>query len=87
MIGKESSHQDDSFSSGLLEYPQYTRPYDYRGMVVPDVLMSGHHEKIRQWRLYESLKKTYERRPDLLEHYQLTAEEEKMLAEIKENKE
>ena len=84
VIGKESSHQDDSFSSGLLEYPQYTRPYDYRGMVVPDVLMSGHHEKIRQWRLYESLKKTYERRPDLLEHYQLTAEEEKMLAEIKE---
>jgi len=65
VIGKESSHQDDSFSSGLLEYPQYTRPYDYRGMVVPDVLMSGHHEKIRQWRLYESLKKTYERRPDL----------------------
>ena len=53
---------------------------------MPDVLMSGHHEKIRQWRLYESLKKTYERRPDLLEHYQLTAEEEKMLAEIKENK-
>ena len=87
VIGKESSHQDDSFSSGLLEYPQYTRPYDYRGMLVPDVLMSGHHEKIRQWRLYESLKKTYERRPDLLEHYQLTAEEEKMLAEIKENKE
>ena len=87
VIGKESSHQDDSFSSGLLEYPQYTRPYDYRGMVVPDVLMSGHHEKIRQWRLYESLKKTYERRPDLLENYQLTAEEEKMLAEIKENKE
>ena len=87
VIGKESSHQDDSFSSGLLEYPQYTRPYDYRGMVVPDVLMSGHHENIRQWRLYESLKKTYERRPDLLENYQLTVEEEKMLAEIKENKE
>ena len=85
VIGKEASHQDDSFSSGLLEYPQYTRPYDYRGMLVPDVLMSGHHENIRQWRLYESLKKTYQRRPDLLEHYQLTAEEEKMLAEIKEN--
>jgi len=85
VIGKETSHQDDSFSSGLLEYPQYTRPYDYRGMVVPEVLMSGHHEKIRQWRLYESLKKTYERRPDLLEHYELTAEEAKMLADIKEN--
>ena len=85
VIGKEASHQDDSFSSGLLEYPQYTRPYDYRGMLVPDVLMSGHHENIRQWRLYESLKKTYQRRPDLLEEYELTAEEEKMLAEIKEN--
>ena len=47
VIGKEASHQDDSFSSGLLEYPQYTRPYDYRGMLVPDVLMSGHHENIR----------------------------------------
>jgi len=69
VIGKESSHQDDSFSSGLLEYPQYTRPYEYRGMTVPDVLMSGHHENIRQWRLYQSLKKTLERRPDLLEKY------------------
>ena len=54
-------------------------------MLVPDVLMSGHHENIRQWRLYESLKKTYQRRPDLLDNYELTAEEEKMLAEIKEN--
>ncbi len=58
VIGKESSHADDSFSSGLLEYPQYTRPYDFRGMTVPDVLMSGHHERIRQWRLFQSLKKT-----------------------------
>ena len=87
MIGKESSHKDDSFLLVFSNTLSTTRPYDYRGMVVPDVLMSGHHEKIRQWRLYESLKKTYERRPDLLEHYQLTAEEEKMLAEIKENKE
>lgn len=69
VLGKESSHQDDSFSSGLLEYPQYTRPYDYRGMTVPDVLMSGHHERIRLWRLEESLRKTYLRRPDLLERY------------------
>jgi len=84
VIGKESSHQDDSFSSGLLEYPQYTRPYEYRGMTVPDVLMSGHHENIRQWRLYQSLKKTLERRPDLLENYELTAEEEKMLEQIKQ---
>ncbi|MGT2716478.1 tRNA (guanosine(37)-N1)-methyltransferase TrmD [Streptococcus respiraculi] len=83
VIGKEASHTDDSFSSGLLEYPQYTRPYDFRGMVVPDVLMSGHHENIRKWRLYESLKKTYQRRPDLLEYYKLSAEEANMLEEIK----
>lgn len=83
VIGKESSHQDDSFSSGLLEYPQYTRPYDFRGMVVPDVLMGGHHEKIRLWRLEQSLKKTLERRPDLLETYQLSAEEDKLLRRIK----
>lgn len=84
VLGKESSHQDDSFSSGLLEYPQYTRPYDYRGMTVSDVLMSGHHERIRLWRLEESLKKTYLRRPDLLEHYNFSEEERKLLDKIKE---
>ena len=84
VIGKEASHQDDSFSSGLLEYPQYTRPYDFRGMKVPDVLMSGHHENIRKWRLYESLKKTYLRRPDLLENYAFSDEERAILDQIKE---
>lgn len=83
VIGKEASHTDDSFSSGLLEYPQYTRPYEYRGMVVPDVLMSGHHENIRKWRLEQSLRKTYERRPDLLEKYDMTAEEEEIFQKIK----
>lgn len=84
VLGKESSHQDDSFSSGLLEYPQYTRPYDYSGMTVPDVLMSGHHERIRLWRLEESLRKTYLRRPDLLERYDFSEEERKLLDKIKE---
>ena len=84
VIGKEAIHQDDSFSSGLLEYPQYTRPYDFRGMTVPDVLMSGHHENIRKWRLYESLKKTYQRRPDLLENYAFSDEEKAILDQIKE---
>ncbi|HEP5591374.1 TPA: tRNA (guanosine(37)-N1)-methyltransferase TrmD [Streptococcus pyogenes] len=84
VLGKESSHQDDSFSSGLLEYPQYTRPYDYRDMTVPDVLMSGHHERIRLWRLEESLRKTYLRRPDLLERYDFSEEERKLLDKIKE---
>lgn len=83
VIGKESSHQDDSFSSGLLEYPQYTRPYDYRGMTKADVLMSGHHERIRLWRLEESLRKTYLRRPDLLERYEFSEEESNLLAKIK----
>lgn len=83
VIGKETSHQDDSFSSGLLEYPQYTRPYDYLGMTVPDVLMSGHHENIRKWRLEQSLRKTLERRPDLLEKYAMTDEERLILEKIK----
>lgn len=83
VIGKETSHQDDSFSSGLLEYPQYTRPYDYLGMTVPDVLMSGHHENIRKWRLQQSLRKTLERRPDLLENYAMTDEERLILEKIK----
>mgnify|MGYP000703357695 FL=1 len=87
VIGKEASHQDDSFSSGLLEYPQYTRPYDFRGMTVPDVLMSGHHENIRKWRLYESLKKTYQRRPDLLKNYTFSDEERTILDQIKEEME
>ena len=83
VLGKESSHQDDSFSSGLLEYPQYTRPYDFRGMTVPDVLMSGHHENIRRWRLEQSLRKTWQRRSDLLDHYQLSPEEAELLEKIK----
>lgn len=84
VIGKEASHQDDSFSSGLLEYPQYTRPYDFRGMKVPDVLMSGHHENIRRWRIEQSLRKTLERRPDLLENYEFTEEEDQIFQKIKE---
>ncbi|MGV3028352.1 tRNA (guanosine(37)-N1)-methyltransferase TrmD [Streptococcus hyovaginalis] len=83
VIGKEASHQDDSFSSGLLEYPQYTRPYDFRGMKVPDVLMSGHHKNIRRWRLEESLRKTYQRRSDLLESYEFTKEEADIFERIK----
>lgn len=82
-LGKAASHEDDSFSSGLLEYPQYTRPEDFRGKKVPSVLMSGHHENIRKWRLTESLKKTLARRPDLLEQYETNAEEEEILKQLK----
>ena len=81
---RETSHEDDSFSEGLLEYPQYTRPFDYDGNTVPDVLMSGHHENIRKWRLEQSLLKTYRKRPDLLERKELNKEEVKILNEIKE---
>lgn len=82
---KEDSHQDDSFSQGLLEYPQYTRPAIYDDNAVPDVLLSGHHENIRKWRKYQALKKTYIKRPDMLESYSFDEESEEMFKEIKEN--
>lgn len=62
----EGSTAEESFARGLLEYPQYTRPAEFRGMRVPDVLLSGHHEEVRRWRERESLRRTTERRPDLL---------------------
>ena len=79
----QASHEDDSFSNGLLEYPQYTRPYEYEGSKVPDVLISGHHENIRKWRLKESLRKTIIKRPDLLEKRSFTEEELEILKELK----
>lgn len=78
----KASHEDDSFSDGLLEYPQYTRPLNYQGMEVPEVLISGHHEKIRRWRLKQSLKRTLEKRPDLLAKRVLTDEEHQLLQEL-----
>ncbi|WP_125761114.1 tRNA (guanosine(37)-N1)-methyltransferase TrmD [Companilactobacillus hulinensis] len=83
VLGNSVSAEDESFSNGLLEYPQYSRPADFRGKKVPEVLTSGNHEKIRVWRLKQSLKKTLERRPDLLETVELSAEEKKLLKEIK----
>ena len=79
----EESHADDSFENGLLEYPQYTRPVEYDGKRVPDVLLSGHHANIRKWRLKQSLIRTMEKRPDLLENRVFTKEEEKLMQEIK----
>lgn len=76
----------ESFTMGLLEYPQYTRPYEYDGKKVPDVLVSGHHANIKKWQRYQSLKKTYEVRPELLGNIALTNEELKMLEEIKNEK-
>ena len=77
------SHEDDSFSYGLLEYPQYTRPVEYKGMKVPEVLLNGNHKLIREYHLKEALRKTYLRRPDLLINREFTKEELKMLEEIK----
>lgn len=86
VITKES-HEDDSFENGLLEYPQYTRPIEYDGKKVPEILLSGHHENIRKWRLKESLRKTYLKRPDLLEKRAFTKEEKQFLSEIIEENE
>ncbi|MDR2660466.1 MAG: tRNA (guanosine(37)-N1)-methyltransferase TrmD, partial [Lactobacillaceae bacterium] len=83
VLGNEDSSHEDSFENGLLEYPQYTRPADFRGMKVPEVLYSGNHELIRIWRLKESLKKTLIKRPDLLKNRVLTKEEKELLEEIK----
>lgn len=77
VLGKEESHLEDSFSTGLLEHPHYTRPADYKGLKVPDVLTSGNHAKIKEWRRKESLRRTFLRRPDLLENYPLSEEERK----------
>ena len=75
---------DESLSHGLLEYPQYTRPADFEGQKVPEVLTSGNHQKIAHWRHKEALRATYLRRPDLLAQKELTQEEKEMLAEIKQ---
>ncbi|MFE8695206.1 tRNA (guanosine(37)-N1)-methyltransferase TrmD [Cytobacillus sp. FJAT-53684] len=83
VLGKEESHLSDSFSTGLLEHPHYTRPADFRGMKVPDVLISGNHRLIDEWRTKESLRRTVLRRPDLLEHIKLSTEQKKWLEEIK----
>lgn len=85
-LGNQTSAVEDSFSTGLLEYPHYTRPAEFRGWKVPDILLSGHHANIDKWRLRESLRRTYERRPDLLDKLELTAEMKKWLQEIKEEK-
>lgn len=81
-LGDETSSETESFSSGLLEYPQYTRPADFRGYRVPDVLLSGNHEQIRIWRRAEALRRTLERRPDLLESASLSDEDRRLLREL-----
>ncbi len=86
VLGHAESAQTDSFYQGLLEHPHYTRPADFRDLQVPMVLMSGHHDNIRRWRLKESLRRTLIRRPDLLQERQLTKEENDLLAELHRDK-
>jgi len=83
VLGNESSAATDSFQSGLLEYPQYTRPASFRGWDVPEVLLSGHHGKIAAWRREQSLLRTLRRRPDLLGQAELTPEERRFVEEAR----
>ena len=78
-LGHADSAQYDSFSTGLLEYPQYTRPAEYQGLKVPDVLLSGNHSTITDWRLKQALGRTWQRRPDLLTQHDLSKKEEELL--------
>ena len=78
-LGHSESAENDSFYSGLLDHPHYTRPETFEGECVPEVLLSGHHEKIEQWRLKQSLGRTWQRRPDLLENRQLNEQEQQLL--------
>ncbi|MHA8138457.1 tRNA (guanosine(37)-N1)-methyltransferase TrmD [Lactobacillaceae bacterium Scapto_B20] len=83
VLGNQESAPGDSFSTGLLEYPQYTRPADFRGMQVPPVLISGNHQKIAEWQQKEALRKTYLRRPELIDYQKLTQDQKRLLAEVK----
>ena len=79
LLGGETSAHDDSFSDGLLEYPQYTRPFTWAGRSVPDILLSGDHQRIANWRKSEAIDRTSKRRPDLIKSRALTVEEQKIL--------
>lgn len=82
VLGSDRSAEDDSFYNSLLEYPQYTRPFDFRGRCVPDVLLSGNHSAIATWRRKEALRRTWMRRPDLLSKANLSEEDKEFLEEI-----
>ncbi|MBM3474921.1 MAG: tRNA (guanosine(37)-N1)-methyltransferase TrmD [Armatimonadetes bacterium] len=83
VLGSVTSADEESFVDGLLEHPHYTRPRSYRGLDVPEVLLGGHHEEIRRWRRQESIRRTWERRPDLLANADLDEEDLAFLAELR----
>ena len=82
VLGNEHSIKDESYQRSRLEHPQYTRPREFRGMTVPEVLLSGHHDNIAKWQAKESLRKTYLRRPDLLSKAELSDLEKQWLQEM-----
>lgn len=82
VLGDAESAVDESFSEALLEYPQYTRPAEFRGWSVPDELLAGHHERVRLWRRMQQLRRTLERRPDLFAGQRLTPEDRRLLARV-----
>lgn len=82
VLGASDSAADESFTEPLLEYPQYTRPADFRGWTVPDELLSGHHERVRLWRRMQQLRRTLERRPDLLRQGRLSDQDRRLMARI-----
>lgn len=84
-LGHEDSADQDSFAEGLLDCPHYTRPEQYENLMVPEVLLSGNHEKIRQWRLEQSLQRTWQRRPDLLKSLKLSEEQQTILDTLVKN--
>lgn len=86
VLGSPESLQCESFSDGLLEYPHYTRPEDFRGYKPPDVLLSGHHENIRRWRRYKTIEKTYRVRPELFQDAHLSDEDKAILNALKDGK-
>lgn len=87
VLGNETSAVTDSFSTGLLEYPHYTRPAEFRGWKVPDILLSGHHANIELWRREQALKRTLERRPDLLDKVELTDQDRQFLKQLQNERE
>ncbi|WP_293180757.1 tRNA (guanosine(37)-N1)-methyltransferase TrmD [Oceanithermus sp.] len=87
VLGDPESYRLDSFSWGLLDYPQYTRPPEFRGLKVPEVLTSGHHGKVAEWRRREALRRTLERRPDLLEGAELSKQDRAWLEMLREGEE
>jgi tRNA (guanine37-N1)-methyltransferase len=87
VVGRRNSVESDSFYNGLLDYPHYTRPAEWRGVRVPEVLLSGHAEKIRKWRKEESIRSTLRKRPDLLDRAELDDEGRKMLEAIRRENE